>query len=513
MLPIVAAAAIVGLVYLLFGGREPRSGRIADRTTTREAGRDSGGAAHGSPETRQPGHGSLEKPREGAAPLSWHIRFVGRDDKPVLPDPVRRVVEGSLELVAVAPIEGVFPIPPKPASIVFRKQAWLIALPETTIRLDRFVPVLLEIRDADSGALITTLPRGHCDTERGSLVGLAAPLALEGRVVLAWRTPLRISRYADSVRGVLPAWRETDIRLRVLGPDAEMVAGAKLEFAYLDGSIVAESSEYGLLFDTDSTVGMISGAKGTSDSSGLLRVRGIPLIDREVVRLGVEKGGRRVIVKLRLRRGRRVSAIARLPGSPSRGSYTGSLITEKAEESGNRYPRAEQGALVVRAFRNDGAVAADAMVRLIGEDDYEARTNAEGVATFKQMVVGRYLLELAEPGILYATARQEIRAGITHAATLTEPRGWAIEVRVVDDRGHAVPSAALDVTPSGGLGYVRILDRVQWIDHLTGRDGSLRVGPLPPGEARITARYGTRSAFVEVHSSQSTVTIRLPEVQ
>jgi len=514
---VVAVLAIVGLVYFLSGGWAARSDRPGDRTA-REASRSPRGAVSDSPDILRKERGASGETRERETPRFWRVRFVGRDGKPVLPRPVLRRDEGETRCVDVEPTDGLFLIPPKKTWIHYRRPSvpytWPITEPDTTIRLDRFVPVMLEIRDADSGAIITTLSGGHGDTEHDNLTRPATLIALEGRVVLWRRTPTRLSRYADSVRIVVPAWREADIRLSVLGPDG-VEKGAVVEFAYLGGSFVTDMFKNSIIRVAASTGRPIRGAKGTSDSNGLLRVRAVPLIDGEVVRLVVGKNERRAIVEVRMRRGTRASAIVRLPVSPSEFA---TLVAESPDdlddmEEEESDPRAGQGSLIVRAYRNGGAVAAHAKVRLIGDREYEIRTNAQGVATFEEVAADRYSLRLEEPGILYVEARQVIRGGVAHAATLMEPRGWSIEVRVVDDRGHAVPSAAIRVSPAGRLDYVRIVDRVQWIDHLTGRDGTLQVGPLPPGEAEITAIYGTRRTTVKARSSQSAVVIRLPEAR
>ncbi|MHC4958892.1 MAG: hypothetical protein ACYTGN_11010 [Planctomycetota bacterium] len=504
VLVLVAAVALAGLAVYLYGDAGEQRNRRGERVERHdgqparalrpEAGPQGAGASAGEAAKRTP-----------AVDDTWRVRFVGRDGETVFPKGLARK-HGQQRIKLETNDDGWYRVPPGPLTLVYRTREFAVPEPGLTIQLDEFVPFALVLADPDDGAPLFTLD-SHVDV----LAGLDDyTLKLEGRIVPPWRTWAHLSRAAGAVRGIVPAWKEADVRVRVSGPDGAE-AGAMVESAFFGGKFVGADDE--ISFYEGASGYELQGAWGTSDNAGFMRVRGVPLIDGEVLKLVVGRDDRVGSVSVRLRRGAVAKADVALSGEqfwiPMEEEVSGGIGVGISDRRS-----AEYGSLTVRAFRNDGRPAVNAGIALhCGHNRYFVRTDEDGVAVLPKVMVAEYVVALKEPGLLYTEAIEPIRKGVKHVVTLTEPVGWSFELRVVDDRGLPVPFASVHASPAGKMGYVRVVDGVQWVDHYTGPDGTLRVGPLPPGDVGIRVRYGTRTATAKVKPSQSSARVRLPKAQ
>ncbi|MHC4822005.1 MAG: hypothetical protein ACYTDX_09850 [Planctomycetota bacterium] len=103
-----------------------------------------------------------------------------------------------------------------------------------------------------------------------------------------------------------------------------------------------------------------------------------------------------------------------------------------------------------------------------------------------------------------------LTAGAETTHIMTEQAGLPLTVRVVDDRGEPVSSAAITgITSAHGLVHLDEND-TQPLVLLTGADGRCRVSRVAPGTVHLYARIGTRMGQGKVEAGGS-VTIKLPE--
>jgi hypothetical protein len=421
---------------------------------------------------------------------AWHVGFVARDGAPAVPSPVQRLDGEERELLT--PRDGVFAIAPEEATIVYGEHRWTIARPDTVIALPQLVPFVVELRDAESGAMLDAVPCGHADTETDVLppheVRSAAGVAAPGR------ERARLSRYAEAVRRVAPVWPEASITLRVRERDGAPAAATVLSahFGRTAGGV------------------RIATAHGRCEAGDGLSVRGVPMIDGELVTLRAGTHVRATQVEAVLRRGEALAVDVTLPeksgASIGLGGGAGGAVSRG--RGGRR--ATDFGALTVRAYRSDGTPAAGATLRLGANDTLTLRTDERGAASWPRVRAGRWRLELLEPGILYAAMTVEVLPGVANDAVIEEPGARSLDVYVFDHRGAPVASAEVAVEPAGELPYVLLIDGVQWIGHFTDARGMLRVGPLPPGAVRMGAMLGSRRAEAVAADGARAVEILLP---
>ncbi len=440
--------------------------------------------------------GEAPKPTAENKPV-WTVRFLGRDNSPVTPRFVTYIPEGG-EATTLEAEGNEFPLPGEGGEVSCRGLEWPVTKPETTIRLPGMVPHTIEVRDAETGAMLLEHRAGHADTVHGGFTQDPDRLNLTvpDRVIERWSNLHVVSRYANKTKNVVRAFPEAKITLSVSGPDG-FEEGARIEH------VISECRQ-----------ALFSRVTGTSDARGILVVEGAPLLHGETLTLVVEKDERREFVAIALDRTRAATANVTLPRSSNKIITRGGrgLIGLGGSTGGQR--NESTGAIAIRAYRNDGSPARHAAVRLRGDRGAHAsRTNENGHVEIGGITVGHYTLWLEEHGILFTKTRVTIMRNRRIHATITEPRGWSTRLRVLDAFGDPVSLARVTVSPTGSLGYVRIEDGVQHFDHLTDRDGYLEVGPLPPGDASIAVQYGTRKAKVTVGSSKRLVVITLPRAK
>ncbi len=431
---------------------------------------------------------------------TWAVRFVGRDQKPAVPSDVKFRSESGDETV-IKPTGEVFLITPTPGTISYGKRTWPVRESETVIVLDEMIPFVVKFVDAQTGVVIEERRRGHIDARRyvptwGTKFG--PPLKDRWMEPASWWNPYPVVASVPSMERFVPAFPYAKIVLRVRGPQGAE-AGVEVSHARLVRLVrpFAGPKSGGLIgaqeFDRPSwsRIDSFDGASGTSDTDGVLIVSGVPLIHGEVLELSLTRESQRTVVKVALRFDQSIDQDVWF-GENTR-TPPSSYVADYFEEEEEALDEDEEtgGSLAIQVSRVSGEPARNARV-VLRADGWEAKhTDVSGFVAFDSLPPGKYEVTLEEPGILFT--KETVTVGkLTHTnVTLREPKGWSTRIRVVDKERRPVVAAHVRVNPAGYLGYVDVRDGVQRINHLTGRDGELEIGPLPPGTLRVQVLFGT----------------------
>ncbi|MFQ5844182.1 MAG: carboxypeptidase-like regulatory domain-containing protein, partial [Planctomycetota bacterium] len=201
-----------------------------------------------------------------------------------------------------------------------------------------------------------------------------------------------VSRFADSLRVDLPVWPEAEITLRVRDEDGRPVQFPLLKKALLDNRPLAVSTE-------------IDGA------AGRMRVRGVPFIPGERIRLVAADGAFEAEAVVGIEKGRRsYEATAVIPGEQFTVT-TSSVIGIGGGAGGGRRGRGGSRRLLARrparldvtAVHRDGRAATGIRVGVKGGDppvERWQRTTDHGQAAFVKLPPGRYDVQVHEPGFI-----------------------------------------------------------------------------------------------------------------
>jgi hypothetical protein len=175
-------------------------------------------------------------------------------------------------------------------------------------------------------------------------------------------------------------------------------------------------------------------------------------------------------------------------GGGAGGSFRGRLAGSKRSDAGT-------ASLEVHGLRRDGRPAAGARVRVVAADGTVRRLelDAEGRGRVEQLVAGRQVARLAEPGLVPGAAEVTLAEGQHAAVTVREPVGGQLEVTVVDREGLPAPFARVTIEQPSGAAWADLdADGVQrldpYVDHL-GRRSYLHV---EAGDVRVKAAWASR---------------------
>lgn len=458
---------------------------------------------------------------EAALDFDWEVTVLGTGDRPLAgvrveaalpgepwkPDPAKSAVVTGAD--GIARLHGEFEGTPQVLlSGAVPETQVALQVRSTVVRMPALLPVEVRFVDGTTGAEIagaSASPRRQRAEPTplrgpGEPGGRDLPLVRAGvmenlflEVALpAGYAPMRapqhvsatISRYAERARADLVAWPEARVRLRVQEADGAPVAGA--------GLYLATCARW-----------VLEPGEAVSDAAGDLPVRGLPCIPGEIARVAVRLGDRAAGTSFEVPSPgvERVATVTlpREPIAPTEvgiGGGAGGMFGGRKGGRATLRTGGEVGKVAVEVRRRNGAPAAEAKVVLAQQEQprREARTGADGIATFASVAVGEATVSLEEPGLLAAPVRAEVAAGRTTTVLLAEEDGAASDVLVRQADGSPAPGAVLRVTCSSGLPYVRMEGTVQVLTHHTGPDGRCALPGLPPGAFTVHATLGSRTA-------------------
>ncbi len=315
-----------------------------------------------------------------------------------------------------------------------------------------------------------------------------------------------VSRFAAQLRLVIPLRREVPWRVRVVDADDRPVAGAAVVLAMLGGMTLRPRA-----------------TSGAGDAE--IAVHGIPFLRGETlaVLVALEEGDYvwgAMSDRVQLcEPNSPLVTVVRLPRDPVRrageggiggaagGAFGGRRGGHRNLRGGGHRPTAS---VVVHVMRRNGAPAAGARVRLVpGADAY---TDAAGDARFDGLNGGSYVVHVAEAGFVPAAASVTVGPAGTARVDIVEPTGRSLEVRVVDEQGDPLPFATVEALVLAGygdwVGHIEVSDDLQDLVaresyrlpydatalYVTDAQGLLTLRRLPPGQVRLRAWFGSRSA-------------------
>jgi hypothetical protein len=316
-----------------------------------------------------------------------------------------------------------------------------------------------------------------------------------------------ISRFAEGVRVVVPLRPAIEVLVVVTEPDGRPAPGVRVFNLHVGGT-------------------RRSVRAGPTDREGQCRVRGVPEIWGELVRVEVVKNGRQAHSdKRRIERwGERIRLEARLPPAAphlvgtlvGRWSgayvYAGTASVSSIASVGYRlaHPPVMKTRLEVRVFRRTGAPAGRVLVRArVGKTSMSRRTDARGLATFVILPPGTATITVREPGFVSGppVSVELLEAAVTRVE-IREAVGGSIYVQVLDEEGLPVPFARITVKQPDGQPYTLLEDGRQILTHYTDRNGLATLPGLPPGPVTVTATFGTRKASAKAEAG-ATLELRL----
>ena len=366
--------------------------------------------------------------------------------------------------------------------------------PETTIRLDRMIPLEVVLVDARSGAVLAEgrarLPKStaarttYGSTERELLVtplhsGLYAEFALEletPRGTLA-RNGLRafvecsVSAFARRARLRVPVWPE--LNLRVVLPDAALT---------LDVCWLGESR--------------FVGAVVHAQSESTVQVRGVPAIPGAALHLVFSKPSNNVGFAGTIdEQGR--CFLTRMDEA----SWTNLRKSEMSEceeheefeDVGWLGALPEGGAsFAVRVLLRDGSPAGG--IRVYLDSDSVRAGRADGVAVFEHCLPGEHQLNVWDPAWGHFLRKVKLVDGRRTELLCHAPRTRRIRVEVVGADGRGIPAVRVDGTCSGRPVVPSLDAGTQELVALTDSNGHLDWPWFPEGQTRFVATHGTRSA-------------------
>ncbi len=290
---------------------------------------------------------------------------------------------------------------------------------------------------------------------------------------------------ARAVYARIPVHRAVDLTVSVDGPDGRPADGARIVALEVAGRAVRIDA--------------------VTLAAGVLRLRGLPYLPGEPVAAAIDWG---------------TAAGDDAVPVPSEGIPDPELRTTVPEDLGapwtvavhlkgptartldhleidNDFPavfsslQTSQGAggdLRIRVLGCDGKPVPDAAV-------YGARTDADGVAVVEHVSLGEHELAVSVPSRLPARATAFVREGQETEVVLREPAGARLDVIVTDEAGRPRPSAHLSL---GNRLVFDVVDGVQRIDMFTDPFGRRSFARVEPGEATVTATWGTRCGSEKV---------------
>jgi hypothetical protein len=240
--------------------------------------------------------------------------------------------------------------------------------------------------------------------------------------------------------------------------------------------------------------------------------RGVPFLEGERIRVIVDKDDRHGFAEILLGGENTSRALSvRIPKKPNEVEQNFGFICSSYSCGYRRNTRTNgSGSLTVSVHRRNGAPAArtEVLLRLSGTRHLD--TDSEGIATFRDLPAGSFVVEVREPGFVYTEAAGTLGDGERGHAALTEPEGWTAHLRVVSTEGHPLPYAALEVKTEDHVPYVRLENDVQTLALYTDSRGEATLDRLPKGVVTVTAKFGTREAAAKIRESHPEATFRLP---
>jgi len=162
-----------------------------------------------------------------------------------------------------------------------------------------------------------------------------------------------------------------------------------------------------------------------------------------------------------------------------------------------------RGVTTIRVRLRDGRPAVGALVTIAGRRHY---TDSDGRVRVMSLPPGVHRVTVSQVGVIPITASVTVPAGRDVEIELDEPPAAAVDVEVVDDRGRALPFAALAVKTPSGEPWVDLQDGIQRLDPYTDHEGRRRLHNLEPGDLRLTVTWGSRKQEVHVAAASSDVT-------
>jgi hypothetical protein len=324
--------------------------------------------------------------------------------------------------------------------------------------------------DAATSSLVVRPPSGYIVLSEST--AFAAPIAVAARHVVA----------------VVPVHREVVLDLRVLGPDGRPAEGAEVAAIEVAGRDVRP---------------IVEGA-----GPGALRVRGIPHVAGEPVRIALEWrpedwvepedpelaegiASPQVVAAVPTEPSAKWNVTVDLPGPV--GCLEDRLETDQdmtASVLRLRTPKGTpRGRVRVKALDVQGQPLRRFFIaeESLGLDGQALESQETGEILI-ELPVGEATVRLGSLGRFDAIGRVVVVADATTDLVVQEPRGARLDVLVVDEEGRPRPFARLDL----GRAWFDVEGDRQRVDAFTDANGRRTISRVEPGTATVQATWGSR---------------------